>query len=141
MESPIPPFTASDWMGYRWTAWMPLMAAHPLALAQLPSAPGLYRIRRQDRPDRLEWIGWDARGVREVVERLSRQVHLPVEPYDDPTGPAGRLWRLRRGEAAGFEVSGAPLPLSPGEGRARAEDLRRAYRAMIDGQEDQTPLA
>ena len=32
------------------------------------------------------------RRVRETVERLSRQVHLPVRPYDDPASPALALW-------------------------------------------------
>jgi hypothetical protein len=88
---------------------MPLNAAHPLALAQLPQAPGLYRIRRTDRPDELEWIGWAERGVREVIERLSRQAHLPVAPFDDPTSPALHLWRERRGGVVSFEVSGAAV--------------------------------
>lgn len=111
-------------MGYRWSAWMPLMAAHPLALAQLPSEPGLYRIRRVDHPGELAWIGWAERGVREVVERLSRQVHLPIEPYDDPNSPARALWQLRRDELASFEVSGTPLHGGAQSGARIAETMR-----------------
>src|SRR2546423_148215 len=84
------------WLGYAWSAWMPLLAAHPLALAQLPSAPGLYRIRRVDRQEELLWIGWAKGGVREEMERLSRQVHLAERPYGSPDSPASALWRLRR---------------------------------------------
>jgi hypothetical protein len=116
-----------DWMGLRWTAWMPLMAAHPLALAQLPSDPGFYRLRRCDMPDQLVWIGWEGRGVRETIERLSRQVHLPVEPYDDPTGPARKLWRLRRDAGASFEVSGAAAALENDAGQLRERELRALY--------------
>jgi hypothetical protein len=47
--------------------------------------------------------------VREVVERLSRQVHLPVAPYDDPDSPALALWRQRREDGASFEVSGTAI--------------------------------
>lgn len=103
--------SAARWMGLRWTAWMPLMAAHPLALAQLPSGAGVYRLRRVDEGERVVGVYPATRGVRETVERLSRQVHLTVEPYDDPVSPARVLWDGRR---CGFsyEVSGAPIPHS-----------------------------
>lgn len=126
-EGRAPAHLRQDWLGYSWTAWMPLNAAHPLALGQLPLERGLYRIRRAG-SDRLEWIGWAERGVREVVERLSRQAHLPVEPYDDPTVPAHRLWRRRRDEGVSFEVSGAALPATT-DGHACAERARVAYRS------------
>lgn len=130
--SPLP-YMTRHWMGLRWTAWMPLMAAHPLALAQLPYGRGVYRIRRAGRLDRLEWIGWDGRGVREVVERLSRQVHMPVQPYDDPRSPAALLWGLRQAEAAQFEVSGAALPVDEEDGLKRLHVLRAAYtRSLIE---------
>ena len=109
---------------------MPLMAARPPALAQLPSLPGIYRIRRVDRPDELEWIGWEGRGIREVVERLARQVFLPVHPYDDPDSPAVRLWELRRAGLS-FGVSGTPLSASDAEGRALESSLREAYRLAV----------
>jgi hypothetical protein len=31
----------------RWSAWMPLNAAHLLALQQLPEAPEIFRIRTE----------------------------------------------------------------------------------------------
>jgi hypothetical protein len=94
-----------------WSAWMPLMAAHPLALAQLPSYPGWLRVRRSNDPEALRWVGWAPQGVRQTAERLSRQVHLPVAPYDDPAIPALALWREKKHESAAFEVSGAlPTP-------------------------------
>jgi hypothetical protein len=106
---------------------MPLNAAHPLALAQLPLAPGLYRIRRSDRPGELEWVGWAGRGVREVVERLSRQVHLPVAPYDDPESPARALWLLRQRKGISFEVSGTAVE-SGGPDLARS-----AWESYLEG--------
>ena len=112
---------------------MPLMAAHPLALAQLPSGAGLYRIRQAMVPARLEWIGWDARGIRDVIERLSRQVHLPVEPFDDPSVPARRLWSLRHHEGKSFEVSGAETVISAEDGAAAVLLLRKEYEEMILG--------
>ena len=124
---------ARDWLGHRWTAWMPLMAAHPLALAQLPEQAGLYRLRRAGATDRLEWIGWGPGGIRTVVERLSRQVHLPVEPYDEPASPAHRLWLLRCQEGAAFEVSGAALALDDETGQGRAGALCRVYSAQAGG--------
>ena len=107
---------------------MPLMAAHPLALVQLPTQRGLYRVRRAGSRE-LEWIGWAERGVREVVERLSRQVHLPVQPYDDPTVPAGLLWRMRHQEGASFEVSGAAV-LDVRDGEKCAEEAWIAYESV-----------
>ncbi|HEX6506435.1 MAG TPA: hypothetical protein VF221_02275 [Chloroflexota bacterium] len=101
--------TSRIWLGLPWTAWMPLMAAHPLALAQLPSGSGLYRIRFAGRDGEILWLGWAESGVRETVERLSRQVHLPVEPYDDPRAPAHLLWTMRRKTRVSFEVSGLEI--------------------------------
>ena len=124
-------YLARTWMGLQWSAWMPLMAAHPLALAQLPSEPGLYRVRRANSLRRLEQIGWARRGVREMVERLSRQIHLPVEPFDDPQSPALALWLLRRSSAVAFEVSGAALVVPDEEGWATRRRLWEAYRSAI----------
>lgn len=114
-----------DWLGLRWSAWMPLMAAHPLALAQLPATPGLYRIRRADASRELVWAGWAPTGIRESVERLARQVHMPLEPYDDPNGPALALWRARVNMAASFHVSGAPVDASSEQGIAVAQELEK----------------
>lgn len=108
-------------MGLRWSAWMPLMAAHPLALAQLPSDAGLYRLRRAGRPGQVLAVFASEHGVRETVERLSRQAHLPLEPYDDPTAPARLLWNGRR-SGLQFEVSGACLAANE-DGQRWAECL------------------
>jgi hypothetical protein len=109
---------------------MPLMAAHPLALAQLPLGPGLYRVRRAGASDGLEWIGWADRGVREAVERLSRQVHLRVEPYDDPATHAHALWRLRRAQSVSFDVSGALLS-DAGSGQDLLQRAWDDYRSLV----------
>lgn len=137
MDATNSPCTGPDWMGYPWTAWMPLMAAHPLGLAQLPSQSGLYRLRRTGGGGRLVWAGWAGRGVREVVERLSRQVHLPVEPYDDPLSPARELLLLRRREGASFEVAGTPLEMDEFEGSARGKVLLRACLAGQTSEESE----
>jgi hypothetical protein len=122
IDPQVPEYVTRNWMSLRWSAWMPLMAAHPLALAQLPSPPGVYRVRRTGALE-LEWIGSAVRGVRETVERLSRQVHLPVPPYDDPEAPARLLW-VGRVDGRAFEVSGAATPDDPEVWRER---LRAAY--------------
>jgi hypothetical protein len=122
----LPSYLYNDWMDLKWSSWMPLMGAHPLALVQLPSLAGFYRIRRLDEPAALLHIGWTARGVREVVERLSRQVHMPVQPYDDPSVPASSLWQLRR-QGIGFDVSGAHVALKDDE-----EALRRLEQLRVE---------
>jgi hypothetical protein len=114
-----------DWLGLRWSAWMPLMAAHPLALAQLPAAPGVYRIRRAGGSGGLLWVGWGRRGIREAVERLSRQVHMPVQPYDDPDSPALTLWKKHIHDGMSFEVSGAPLDPTTEDGGPTAHEVIR----------------
>lgn len=85
------------------------MAAHPLALAQLPSVAGVYRLRRVDRPGQILGVYPAEAGVRQTVERLSRQTHLPLEPYDDPAAPARLLWR-GRSDGLRYDVSGVVLP-------------------------------
>ena len=99
------------------------MAAHPLALAQLPNGPGLYRIRRAG-DDSLIWLARTDGDVRAVGERLSRQVHLPNEPYDEPGGPAAMLRQLRRAGIA-CEISAVPI-LDDSERAARERSLRAA---------------
>jgi hypothetical protein len=118
------PHVRADWMGYRWSAWMPLLAAHPLAIAQLPSPPGMYRLRRRELPGRLEYLGWADHGVRETIERLSRQAHMPVEPFDDPRHPARMLWLLRR-QGVVIEVSGTAASAEHLDGEQEVAALRR----------------
>lgn len=69
--------------------------------------------------------------MRQVMERLSRQVHLPVAPYDDPYTDALRLWRLRRESHVEFDVSAAALDVSAEIGERAAEELRMAYRSEL----------
>jgi len=104
------------------------MAAHPLALAQLPYQSGLYRLRSTSYPDRLVYAGYAEQGIRELVERLSRQVHLPVRPYDDPRGPALHLWVLRRQHGKHFEVSGAAMHAT----REELEELCRPWSLDLE---------
>jgi hypothetical protein len=137
----IPPASTApgsrDWLELHWSAWMPLMAAHPLALAQLPSAPGVYRIRRAGTARELLWVGWARGGIREAVERLSRQVHLPIEPYDDPTGPALTLWRARMTDAVSFEVSGAPVDPAGEVGESIAREVERCLSFQPSSSSDE----
>jgi hypothetical protein len=69
---------------------------------------------------------WAPAGVRVTVERLSRQVHLPVEPYDNSGGLVPQLRRLRA-DGIGIEVSGAELRHPPTN-----EWIERLYRAPLD---------
>lgn len=93
------------WLGLEWSAWMPLVAAHPLALQQLPEAPGIFRIRTE-----REWafvaVQPAEHGVRLEVDRLARQIRLAARPASSHE-LANRLWREYRSRATGFQVSGA----------------------------------
>jgi hypothetical protein len=58
---------------------MPLSGAHPLALQQLPEAPGFLRIRRENSTDVMVVEPAES-GVRARVERLARLVRLTTPP-------------------------------------------------------------
>ncbi len=84
---------APGWGGLQWTAWMPLIAAHPLALGQIPEARGFLRVKAVGRTG-LVYVGFVPDGLRFRVERLSRQVSLRLPPSADLA--AVELWEARR---------------------------------------------
>lgn len=84
---------------------MPLSAAHPLALQQLPEGPGYFRLRFEGEAEAFR-VEPAERGVREMVERLARQVRLPEAPAASG-GLALELWRVHRQDGRGYQVSGA----------------------------------
>lgn len=91
--------------GLNWSAWMPLSGAHPLALQQLPDAPGFLRIRRENSTDVMV-VERAKGGVRARVERLARLVRLTSPPTSSDR-LANKLWREHRETGIGFQVSGA----------------------------------
>lgn len=92
----------------KWSAWMPLSGAHPLALQQLSEAPGVYRVR-EERSHKIVCESRANEGLRQEVERLARQVQLPCPPSE--SNPLALcLWNLRRTSGCGFQVSGLTKP-------------------------------
>jgi hypothetical protein len=88
-----------------WSAWMPLSGAHPLALQQLPEAPGFLRIRRENSSEVMVVESAEG-GVRARVERLARLVRLATPPTSSDS-LANQLWTEHRETGIGFQVSGA----------------------------------
>jgi hypothetical protein len=88
---------------------MPLAAAHPLALQQLPESPGLFRIRRERGAD-VFYFGAARAGLRRELERLARQIQLPRRPATTDA-LAVQLWESRQASGVGFQVSGVRCAL------------------------------
>lgn len=88
----------------RWEGWVPLAAA--AAGGQLPSRPGLYRVRRVGWSG-LDYLGQTGMGTMTLRKRISmlRGVYWPVMPYRDPHTAAPGLWALRHQAGCDFEVS------------------------------------
>ena len=88
----------------RWEGWAPLAMA--ATGGQLPSRPGLYRIRRVGWSG-LDYLGQTGMGTMTLRKRISmlRGVYGPVMPYRDPHTAAPGLWALRHQTGCDFEVS------------------------------------
>lgn len=84
---------------------MPLSAAHPLVLQQLPDGAGLFRIRREG-SNEVMWTGPADDGLRMHIERLARRVRLREPPASDDE-LANRLWEEMQRTGRDFQVSAA----------------------------------
>jgi hypothetical protein len=91
-----------------WSAWLPLWESW--LGQQLPSVPGLYRIRRLGRDD-LDYIGQTGAGSMTLKKRIGmlRGVYADVMPYRDPHTAGPALWALRQKTGCDFEVSVAEI--------------------------------
>lgn len=95
-------------LGVRWSAPVGLETA---VLGQgVPSASGLYRIRRLG----LQWwdyIGETGRGRMTLRKRMAmlRGVYLPEMPYRDPHTAGPGLWALRQSSPKPLEVEFCPI--------------------------------
>lgn len=107
---------------------MPLAAAHPLALQQLPEAPGVFRLIKEGANDLLE-VGLAEKGLRLEIERLARRIRLAQPPASSDT-LAARLWRLHRREGSSFLISGT---------RAEGCDLHVVWAEMRGDRPTRTP--
>jgi hypothetical protein len=88
----------------QWEGWIPLATA--ATGGQLPSRPGLYRVRRVGWSG-LDYLGQTGTGTMTLRKRISmlRGVYGPVMPYRDPHTAAPGLWALRHQRGCDFEVS------------------------------------
>jgi hypothetical protein len=100
-------FTSATWCGLQWTPWIPFST--PSAFKQLPSSPGLYRIRVIN-GNELFYIGETGRNLRERLGELRRNTMKDTMPYNDPHTAAPSLWAWRHAERLVFECSAAPFP-------------------------------
>jgi hypothetical protein len=89
----------------QWTDWRPLPGAS--RAPEIPSSPGLYRIRRVGRDD-LDYIGQTSRRLGLRLGMLSG-IYAEEMPYGDPHTAGPALWALRHATGCEFEVSVAPI--------------------------------
>ncbi|GHO50828.1 hypothetical protein [Ktedonospora formicarum] len=81
-------FLLSDWCGLSWTDWQPF--SNKEAFRQLPSTPGLYRIRAAG-INELFYIGETGRDLRGRLGDLRRNTMKPEMPFNDPHTAAPRF--------------------------------------------------
>lgn len=93
---------SDTWLNFSWSSWIRLDPS-PQTLVDVPSSPGLYRVRHQRR-DGLEYIG-ETENARRRIRTLGRQVHKEEMPFRDPHTAAPCLWAVRDHAGEGLEVS------------------------------------
>jgi hypothetical protein len=91
-----------------WTESVPLDAA--VRGQNVPSVPGLYRIRRIG-IDGWDYIGQTGAGTMNLRKRMAmlRGIYMEEMPYRDPHTAGPGLWALRHSTQTAFEVAFCPV--------------------------------
>ena len=93
-------YDSPEWGGVKWSPWMNLDAD---TLATAPDAPGLYRVRHQNR-EGLSYVG-ESGDTEHRIRALARRVPDSEMPFRDPHTAAPCLWAIRDDDGPGFELS------------------------------------
>lgn len=96
-------YECGGWLGFEWSDWVPLDPDKG-ALVDLPTDPGLYRIRHLER-EGLKYIGETGRSLRGRVRALTRGAYADEMPYRDPHVGAPCMWAIHQEAGPEFEVS------------------------------------
>lgn len=102
-------FMRRTWCGLPWTPWIPF--SQPSDFNAFPTGSGISRIREVN-GETLFYIGVTARGLRERLGSLRRNIMQDTMPYNDPHTAAPLLWAWRHAEGVEFECSAAPVALT-----------------------------
>jgi hypothetical protein len=88
----------------RWSDWQALRGSW--SGGKVPTAPGLYRIRRAGRED-LDYIGQTGSGTMTLRKRLGmlKGIYAAEMPYRAPHTAGPALWALLHSKGVPFEVS------------------------------------
>lgn len=91
-----------------WSPWYSLQDCW--RVKDIPTAPGLYRVRRAGR-DFLDYVGQTGTGAMSLRRRLAMLVgvYAAEMPYSDPHTAGPALWALRQLTGEPFEVSVVPV--------------------------------
>lgn len=92
----------------KWSTWQLLQGCWRGAL--IPTAPGLYRVRRANHSD-IDYIGQTGAGQMTLKRRIGmlRGVFADNMPFRDPHTAAPAFWALRHQQQCEFEVSFVPI--------------------------------
>jgi hypothetical protein len=103
---------ALEQLGARWSALVSLKAA--VLGRHVPSAPGLYRIRRVGLPF-WDYAGETGTGQMTLRRRMAmlRGVYLPEMPYRDPHTAGPGFWALLQTSPQPLEAEFCPIEGSP----------------------------
>jgi len=89
--------------------WSPWRRFDDDPRAEIPAAPGLYRVRHDtDCADGLTYIG-ESSDIRRRIGSLVRGTRAERMPYRDPHTAAPCLWAIRHRDGPGFSVSHTTL--------------------------------
>ena len=106
--------------------------------AEIPAAPGLYRVRHHtDIAGGLTYIG-ESSDIRRRIGSLVRGTHAERMPYRDPHTAAPCLWAIRHRDGPGFSVSHTTLV---SEDAAERKGIEAALIAIHRHETGRSPTA
>jgi GIY-YIG catalytic domain len=119
-------FLDENWGEVHWTSWIPFTTSS--AFKQLPTLPGLYRIRAVNGKE-LFYVGETGRNLRERIRSLCNNTMKETMPYNDPHTAAPSLWAWRHADGLDFECSAAPVSFA--EDGEEARRLREGFKFYL----------
>jgi hypothetical protein len=119
-------------------SWSPWRRFDDDPRAEIPAAPGLYRVRHHtDIAGGLTYIG-ESSDIRRRIGSLVRGTHAERMPYRDPHTAAPCLWAIRHRDGPGFSVSHTTLG---SEDAAERKGIEAALIAIHRHETGRSPTA
>jgi hypothetical protein len=126
-DLPEKEFFAPEWTCLPWTPWIPF-SADKAGFHQVPTEPGLYRIRATGKPH-LMYIGETKKPLHQRLLDLRMELKACGQmPWSDPHAESPALWAWQDAEGLEYECSAAPLDASTSVRRGMESHLLYRYR-------------